>query len=70
MCGDTIIEKLQAAWLKYLPVILDGTPSTDELKAQYEAFKIIDKKLRPPGTASKAAAAFSLHPVSELCIDQ
>lgn len=57
MCGDTITEEMQKAWAKYLPAILNlnSTPSTqdtdeDSLKTQYEAIKIIDKKLRPPGT--------------------
>ena len=70
MCGENVLEIMEENWQKYIPRILSLTSEDfsdmDPAFSHYKAITIIDKKLRPPGAASKAAGAFTLYPVNEI----
>ena len=74
MCDDDIIPKIKESCEKYAPIILQvgehDDPIVSELteEASYKAIVTIDKQLRSVGAASKAAAAYTLYPVSNMYV--
>ena len=73
MCGEDIIQKIKESWAKYVTIILQvgehGKPTAvSELteEASYKALVTIGKQLRSAGAGSKAAAGYTLYPVSNV----